>query len=69
MIKSRKMIWICRKNEEENTAYRLFLVNAEGKRSIGRSSYRWVHNIQRNLAETGCRGTDWIDVAQDKDLV
>jgi hypothetical protein len=27
----------------------------------------WEHNIKINLQEVGCGGTDWIDLAQDRD--
>jgi hypothetical protein len=27
----------------------------------------WVDNIKMNIRETGCGGTDWIDLAQDRD--
>jgi hypothetical protein len=36
----------------------------EGKRQLGR---RWVDNIKIDLREIGWDGTDWIDVAQDRD--
>ena len=28
---------------------------------------RWEDNIKMNLAEEGCGGMDWIDLAQDRD--
>jgi hypothetical protein len=29
--------------------------------------HRWENNIKMDLQEVGCRGMDWIDLAQDKD--
>ena len=39
----------------------------EGKRLLGRPSSRWEDNIKMDLKEVGCRGMDWIDLAQDRD--
>jgi len=40
---------------------------SEGKRPLGRSRRRWEDNIKMDLQEVGCRGMDWIDLAQDRD--
>jgi len=39
----------------------------EGKRPLGRPRHRWEDNIMIVLKEVGCRGMDWIKLAQDKD--
>jgi hypothetical protein len=39
----------------------------EGKRPLGRSRRGWVGNIKMNLREIEWDGTDWIDLAQDRD--
>jgi len=39
----------------------------EGKRPLGRPSYRWEDNIWMDLQEVGCGGMDWIEMAQDTD--
>jgi len=39
----------------------------EGKRPLGRPRHRWEDNIKMVLQEVGCRGMDWIKLAQDKD--
>jgi hypothetical protein len=39
----------------------------EGRRPLGRPKRRWVDNIKMELREIGWDGTDWIDVAQDRD--
>jgi hypothetical protein len=39
----------------------------EGKSSLGRPRRRWEDNIKMDLKEVGCVGTDWIELAQDRD--
>jgi hypothetical protein len=39
----------------------------EGKRLLGRPRYRSMDNIKMDLREIGWGGTDWIDLAQDRD--
>ena len=39
----------------------------EGKRSLGRPRCRSEANMKMDLHEVGCGGTDWIDLAQDRD--
>ena len=39
----------------------------EGKRPLGRYRCRWKNNINMDLQEVGCGGTDWIDLAPDRD--
>jgi len=39
----------------------------EGKKPLGRPRRRWEENIKMNLLEVGCKGADWIDLAQDRD--
>jgi hypothetical protein len=39
----------------------------EGKKLLGRSRRRWVHNIKMNIREIEWGGMDWIDMARDKD--
>jgi hypothetical protein len=57
----------CSTNEEKRNAYKILVGKPEGKRSLGRSRRRWVDNIKMHLGEIGGSGTDWIDLAQDKD--
>jgi len=39
----------------------------EGKRPLGRPRRRWEDNNKMTLQGVGCRGMDWIDLAQDRD--
>ena len=39
---------------------------SDGKRPLGRPKLVWEGNIRAYLQEVGCRGIDWIDVAEDK---
>jgi len=39
----------------------------EGKRPLGRPRRRWEDNIKMDLQEVGCGGTDWIELAQNRD--
>ena len=52
---------------EERWAYRFLVGKPEGKRSLGRPSYRWVDNIRMDLQEVGGGYVDWIGLAQDRD--
>jgi transcription termination factor 2 len=68
-IKSRRMGWAghVARMEEPRNAYMIFMGKPEGKRPLGRPRRRWVVNIETNLRGIGWHGTDWIDLAQDRD--
>jgi hypothetical protein len=51
----------------ERNAYRMLVGKPEGKVSLGRPICRYADNIKMDLRETGLGGTDWIDLAQDRD--
>ena len=40
---------------------------SEGKRPLGRRRHRCEDNIKMDLQEMGCGGTDWIELAQNRD--
>jgi hypothetical protein len=45
-----------------------FLVGKQvAKEQLGRQRHRWVDNIKMDLAIIGWSGTDWMDLAQNKD--
>jgi len=52
---------------ERRGVYRVLVGNPEGKRPVGRPWRRWEGNFKMDLQEVGCKGIDWIDLAQDRD--
>jgi len=69
VIKSRRMRWagnVARMGEKRGV-YRVFGVETEIKRPIGRPRRRGEDNIKIDLQEVGCGCMDWIDLAQDMD--
>ena len=47
--------------------YRVLVGEPDGKRPLGRPRRRWEDNIKIDLKEVGCRYTDWIELAEDRD--
>jgi hypothetical protein len=49
--------------------YKVLVGKPEGntRRSLGTPRHRWDDNIMTVLQEVGCRGMDWIELAQDRD--
>ena len=39
----------------------------EEKRPLERPKRRWEDNIKMDLQEVGCGGTDWIELAHNRD--
>ena len=53
---------------ERKGAYRFLVGNPEGRRPLGKPRLRWQDTNKMDLCEVGWgRGTDWIDLAQDRD--
>jgi hypothetical protein len=52
---------------EKRNACRILVGKPEGKRPLGRPRHRWENNIRMDLRVIGWGGTDWIDLAQDRD--
>jgi hypothetical protein len=38
----------------------------EEKRPLERHRRRWEDNIKKELQQVGCRGLDWIELAEDR---
>jgi hypothetical protein len=51
---------------EGRGVYRVLVGKPEGKRPLGRPRRRWEDNIKMDLQEVGCRGMNWIELAQDR---
>ena len=52
---------------ESRGVYRVLVEKLEGKRPLERPWLRWEDNIKMDLQEGRCGGTDWIELARDKD--
>jgi hypothetical protein len=48
-------------------AYRIFVGEPEGSRSLERPTPKWEDNIRMELREIAWGVMDWIDLAQDRD--
>jgi len=60
VIKSRRMRWAGHVVlvGERRGVWRVLVEKPEGKRPLGRPSYRWEDNIKMDLQEVGCGGMD-----------
>ena len=52
---------------ERRDVYRVLVRKPEGKRPLGRPRHRWEDNIEMDLHEVGCGGTEWVELAHDRD--
>jgi hypothetical protein len=59
----------CDTNGEKWNGCRILVGKPEGKRPLGRQRRRWVDNIKIDLREIGWDGTDWIELAQDREIL
>ena len=69
VIKLRRMRWkeYVAHQEERRDLYRILVGKPEGKRQLRRPRHSWEDNIRMGLQEVGCRGREWIKLAQDRD--
>jgi len=69
MIKSRRMRWAghIARVEARRGIYRVLVGKPKGKRPLWRPRHKWEDNTKIDLQEVGCRGMDWIKLAQDRD--
>jgi hypothetical protein len=52
---------------ERRGVYRILVGKPEGKRPLGKPRRRWEDNIKMDLQKVGCEGTEWIELAHDRD--
>jgi hypothetical protein len=69
IIKSRRMRWAehVAGMEATRNAHKILVGKPEEKRPLGRPKRRWVDNNKMDLGEIGRDGSDWIELAQDRD--
>ena len=69
VIKSRRMRWVghVARIGERRGEYRGLVGKPEGKRPLRKTRRRREDNIKMDLQEVVCWGTDWIELAQDRD--
>jgi hypothetical protein len=53
---------------EGRGVYRVLVGKRKGKRPLGRPRHRWEDKIMMDLQEVECRGMDWIQLAQDREM-
>jgi hypothetical protein len=51
---------------EDKKVYRVLVGKHEGKRPLQRPRLSWEDGIRMDLGEIGCRGVEWIQLAQDR---
>jgi hypothetical protein len=66
VIKSRWAGNVAQMGEERGVG-RVLVGKPEGKGPLGRPRHSWEDNIGIDPQEVGCRGMDWIGLAQNRD--
>jgi hypothetical protein len=51
---------------EDREVYRVLVGMPEGKRPLQSPRLSWEDGIRMGLGEIGCRGVEWIQLAQDR---
>jgi hypothetical protein len=57
----------CSSSGEGKGVYRVVMGKHERKRPLGRPRRRWEDDTKIDFQEVGCGGTDWIELAQNRD--
>jgi hypothetical protein len=50
-----------------SSAFKLLVLKADGKRTLGIPKRRWDDNIKTNLIEIACDDVNWIHMVQGRD--
>jgi hypothetical protein len=53
---------------ERRGVYRVLVGKPERKRQLGRPRRRLENNNKMDFQKVGCGGTEWIELAQDRDI-
>ena len=53
--------------EDDRSAFKI--LTGIGKRTLGTPRRRWEDNIRMDLEEIGINAGNWVDSAQDRDLL
>ena len=71
VIKSRRMRWAkhLARMEEGRSAFNILTGKPTGKRPLRGPRRRWEGNIRTYLEEIGINAENWVDSAQDRDLL
>ena len=64
-IEKNEMGGACSACGEGRGVYKVLVGKPEGGRQLGRPGWRWEDNVKTDL-EVGCGGTDWVELAQDR---
>jgi hypothetical protein len=54
---------------EKRKVYKVLVAKSVEKKPLGRPRRRWEDGIRIDLKEIGCGGVDWIQMAQNMDLL
>jgi hypothetical protein len=54
---------------KDRGVYRVFVGKPERKRPLGRPRRRWDDNIEIDLQEVGGGPGDWMELAQDREML
>jgi hypothetical protein len=70
VITSRKLRWMGQvaRIGEIRKAHKTSTGKTEGKRSRGRPTGRWEHEIRKDLTEIGWEGVEWMPLAQNTEM-
>jgi hypothetical protein len=71
VIKARRMRWAghMARMGEVRGAYNILVGKLEGRRPLLRPRRRWEDNIKMGLREIGFGDADWVNLAQDRDML
>ena len=55
--------------EKDRSTFKILTGKPTGKRLLGRLRSRWEDNIRMDLEEIGINAGNWVDSAQNKELL